>query len=71
MLARTEGGYMELNIKNMRRAIGVTAEDMAKELDVTVQTYRKYENHPDEMKVKHAKIVAKKLKLPIQLFFCD
>lgn len=55
----------------MRRAIGIRAEDMAKELDVTLQTYRKYEKNPEEMKVKHAKIVAKKLRLPIQLFFCD
>lgn len=62
---------MELNIRNMRRAIGIRAEDMAKELDVTLQTYRKYEKNPEEMKVKHAKIVAKKLRLPIQLFFCD
>ena len=62
---------MELNIKNVRKAKGISVSEMCNLLNVTENTYRKYELHPEEMKVKHAIVVAKALKLPIQVFFYE
>ena len=62
---------MEVSIRNVRKMKGIRSEDMAKALNVTLQTYRKYERNPEEMKVKHARIIAKILKMPIQVFFYE
>ena len=60
---------LELTIKGVRKAKGKTVEEMAELLGVSENSYRKYENNPEEMKVKYVKIIAKELKVPVQFFF--
>lgn len=49
---------MGLSLKQLRLIRGKTQEDMAKMLNVHVQTYRKLEENPDEITIRQAKIIS-------------
>lgn len=44
----------KISVKAARINAGFTQEEIAKELDVHVQTYMKFEQHPEKMTVKMA-----------------
>lgn len=49
---------MGLSLKQLRLVRGKTQDDMAKLLNIHVQTYRKLEENPDEITIKQAKIIS-------------
>lgn len=49
---------MNLTLKKARVISDKTQKEMAQALGVCVDTYRKLENHPDDVTVKQAKIVS-------------
>lgn len=49
---------MGLSLKQLRLIRGKTQDDMAKLLNIHVQTYRKLEENPDEITIKQAKIIS-------------
>lgn len=49
---------MGLSLKQLRLIRGKTQDDMAKLLNIHVQTYRKLEENPDEITIKQVKIIS-------------
>lgn len=49
---------MRLELAKARKVIGITQEELAHEMGVSVQTLSKYENNPGEMKVAQAQRIA-------------
>lgn len=63
---------MKLSLKAARVDANLTQEDMAKALDVHVQTYRKLEEHPDTATIEQAKIISECVNRPYdEIFFAS
>lgn len=63
---------MLLTLKQARRALGFTQDEMADLLGVHVQTYRKIESNPDVATIGQAKAISKKLGMDYNcIFFGD
>ncbi|MBJ8113068.1 helix-turn-helix transcriptional regulator [Bacillus cereus group sp. N6] len=61
---------MIFTLKQARLVRGITQRDMAKNLNVHVQTYRKMEEHPDEVTIGNAKKICEILEISYdQIFF--
>ncbi|MBG9838389.1 MULTISPECIES: helix-turn-helix transcriptional regulator [Bacillus cereus group] len=61
---------MILTIRQARLVKGITQRDVAKKLNVHVQTYRKMEEHPDNITIGDAKIICDYLGMSYdQIFF--
>lgn len=60
---------MELSLKHLRLVKDKTQEDLAKALGVHIQTYRKYEENPEELTIKQAKALSKILQVPYDDIF--
>lgn len=54
---------MTLTLKQARRLKDKSQQDLAKLLNIHVQTYRKLEQHPEELTIKQAKIICDYLKI--------
>lgn len=67
---RKEVKVMIFTLKQARLVRGITQRDMAKSLEVHVQTYRKMEEHPDEVTIGNAKKICEILEISYdQIFF--
>lgn len=61
---------MILTIRQARLVKGITQKEIAKKLNVHVQTYRNMENHPDNITIGDAKIICEFLGMSYdQIFF--
>ena len=61
---------MVLSLKHLRLINEKTQDDMAKLLEVHVQTYRKIEENPEIATVKQAKLISEYLGVPVdEIFF--
>lgn len=49
---------MKYTVKQARQLAGKTQKQMAKSLNVHVQTYQKLEKHPDNATIKQARIIS-------------
>ena len=52
---------MKLSLKAARVDANLTQEDMAKALNIHVQTYRKLEEKPDTATIEQAKIISERV----------
>ena len=52
---------MKFTIKELRRAKGISQEEMAQLCEITANTYRVWEDNPSEIKLSKAVIIAKRL----------
>ena len=52
---------MEMNIRQARRAQEITQKEMAKSLQMHVQTYRRIEEHPERATIAQARKIAERL----------
>lgn len=55
---------MKMSIRQARRAKDITQKEMAESLQVHVQTYRRIEEHPENVTIAQARIIADKLGMP-------
>lgn len=62
---------MILTIRQARLVKGITQRDMAEKLNVHVQTYRKMEEHPDNITIGDAKIICGYLGMSYDQIFFD
>ncbi|MFA2810201.1 helix-turn-helix domain-containing protein [Bacillus mycoides] len=63
---------MFFTIKQVRLAKEITQREMAKKLNICVDTYRKMESHPDDITVGNAKKICNLLEISYdQIFFND
>lgn len=54
---------MTLTLKQARRLKDKSQQDLAKLLNIHVQTYRKLEQHPEELTIKQAKTICNYLNI--------
>lgn len=52
---------MKFTIKELRRAKGISQEEMAQICEVTANTYRTWEDNPAEIKLAKAIVIANRL----------
>lgn len=57
---------MQFTIKELRRAKGISLEEMADYCGVHVNTYRAWEEKPSEIKLSMAKKIADKFRIDIK-----
>ena len=57
---------MKFTIKELRRAKGISQEEMAEHCGVHINTYRAWEEKPSEIKLSMAKMIADKLGIRIE-----
>ncbi|PEL22504.1 helix-turn-helix transcriptional regulator [Bacillus toyonensis] len=63
---------MILTIKQVRLVKGITQKEMAEQLNVHVDTYRKMERYPDDITIGEAKIICSHLEISYDhIFFND
>ncbi|HDR3483963.1 TPA: helix-turn-helix transcriptional regulator [Bacillus pacificus] len=62
---------MILTIRQARLVKGITQRAMAEKLNVHVQTYRKMEEHPDNITIGDAKIICDYLGMSYDQIFFD
>ena len=60
------------SLKTARKSKGVTKTAVANHIGVTLKTYTKYENNPEEIKIEVAKKIADFLNIDVSdIFFCN
>ena len=59
---------MRLSLIHARKLRGKRQIDIAKELGINIQTYRKLEKKPDLLKIKDLRILSKYLDIPMEKF---
>ena len=63
---------MKLTLKQARRLINKSQVDIAKNLNIHVQTYRKLEENPDKATIAQAKKISKILNISYdEIFFAN
>lgn len=59
----------QFTVKKARRYANLTQQEVAKELDICRDTYRKLEKNPEEFTIKQAKLFSKITNLPLDDIF--
>lgn len=56
---------MQLTLEEWRRVKKISQEEMAKLLDIHVNTYRAWEEDPEKIRLSKAMLIAEKLNVPL------
>ncbi|MEW6088331.1 MAG: helix-turn-helix transcriptional regulator [bacterium] len=62
-------GQIGVRIKERRKELGISQEELAEALDVTYQQVQRYENGSNKLNVENIQLIAEILSVPVSYFF--